>query len=274
MIAIVTDSTVCMTKREAALYGVRIVPQNYIVDGKTYKEAYADSFGDTVSLIENRSAASDTRQPEVSDFLEAFSLLVRKGYEILCLTLSSKLSGAYYNAVLAKKKLGGGRVEVIDSSLTAGGMYLLVKRARYLAASGMTLEEIAGGVYKYIPFIYTRFSVDDFAFLRSGHRLGAVRKSVGTVPGRKPLLKLHGGSITAEDTALGSGDRIRRMLRSIPHSATNIIIHYIVPSQRMETVFRLARRLFPYASVERRQLGPVLGIHLGCSVIGIVWSLR
>ncbi len=274
MVAIVTDSTVCMSKREAAAYGVRIVPQNYSIGDRVYKETYSDFFGDFSRLLAVPETLTDTEQPEVKDFLDAFSLLVRKGYEIICITISSRLSSAYYNAVLAKKRLSGGRVEVIDSSLTAGGMYLLVKRARLLAMSGMTLEEIVGGVYKYIPSISVRFTVDNLSALRSSNRLRAVRKSVGTVLNRRPMLKLHNGTIVAEDTALGSSDRLKKMLLGIPQSAANIIIHYMVLSKRIETVYRLVRRIFPEARVECRQLGPVLGIHLGCSVIGIVWSLR
>ncbi|PKM62280.1 MAG: hypothetical protein CVU97_06090 [Firmicutes bacterium HGW-Firmicutes-21] len=274
MVAIVTDSTVCITKREASAYGVRIVPQNYIINGKSYKETYADSFGGFAAQIGDPEAVVETKEPDVRDFLDAFSLLVRKGYEIICITISSRLSSAYYNAVLAKKQLGGGRVEVIDSGLAAGGMYLLTKRARYLANAGMSLEEIVGGVYKYIPSIFTRFSVDDLSALRKSHRLVSVRKSVGTMLNRKPLLRLSGGTIVAEEIALGSSDRIRKMFGSIPHSAINIIIHYITPSQRVDTIYRLARRLFPNAFVERRQLGPVLGAHLGCTVVGVVWGLR
>ncbi|HAN20229.1 MAG: hypothetical protein A2Y15_05085 [Clostridiales bacterium GWF2_36_10] len=274
MIAIVTDSTIGLTKKEAAAYGVRIVPQNYIVNGKTYKETYFDSLGDFTSLINEPDAVTETRQPSVEDFYNAFNHLTNKGYEIICITISSRLSSAYYNAVLAKKQLASGRVEIIDSSLAAGGMYLLVRRARYLVYNGLSFEEVVGGVYKYISSIETRFSVDDLTLLRNSHRLSSVRKSVRNILNRKPLLRLSGGAIVAEDIAIGSSDNIKKMFGSIPYNAANIIIQYITHSQRVDTILRLARRLFPDALVERRQLGPVLGIHLGCTVIGIVWSIR
>jgi DegV family protein with EDD domain len=274
LIAIVTDSTVYLTKKEASVYGVRIVPQTYIINGKAYKETYVDSFGNFSSHINEPDTIADTKQPAAEDFLAAFTHLSKKGYEIICITISSRLSGAYYNAVQAKKQLNGGRVEIIDSGLAAGGMYLLVKRARHLAFSGMSLEEVVGGVYKYISSISIRFLVDDLTLLRSSHRLGSVRKSVSTVLNRKPLMRLSGGTIVAEDIAFGSGDSIRKMFSGIPHNTVNLIIHYILPSQRVDAIVRLARRMFPNTLVEHRQLGPVLGIHLGCSVIGVVWSLR
>lgn len=274
MIAIVTDSTVGLTKKEAAAYGVRIVPQSFIVDNKIYKETYADSFDDFTSLISSPDAVTKTKQPDIEDFYNAFTHLTNKGYKIICITISSRLSSAYYNAVLAKKQLDGGRVEIIDSSLTAGGMYLLVRRARYLALGGMSFEEVVGGVYKYISSIQIRFSVDDLSLLRNSHRLGSVRKSVTNVLNRKPLMRLSGGAIIAEDIAIGSSDSIKKMFASIPHNAANIIIHYISNSQKVDTIIKLARHFFPDASVERRHLGPVLGIHLGCTVICVVWSIK
>ncbi len=274
MLAIVADSTVYLTKKEASAYGVRIVPQTYIIGGRVYKETYADTFGDFPSLIKNSKLTMETAQPSVDEFLDAFRHLSKKGYDILCITISSRLSSAYYNAVLAKKQLNSGRVEVVDSSLTAGGMYLLVKKARHLAAGGLGLEEVVGGIYRYMPSISIRFSVDDLSLLRSSHRLGSVRKSVSAVLNRKPLLRLSGGTIIAEDIACGSSNKIRKMFAGIPYNTANIIIHYIVPSQRIDMIARLAHRLFPDAVVERRQLGPVLGIHLGCSVIGVVWSTK
>jgi DegV family protein with EDD domain len=273
VIAIVTDSTACLTRKEAASYGVRIVPQTYTVDGKIYKETYADTFTNFIPLINTKISVSETAQPEVSDFYDAFSQLFKKGYDILCVTISSKLSSAYYNAVLAKKQLGCGKVEVIDSGLAAGGVYLLIKRARHLALMGMSLQEVTGGIYKYIPSVSVRFSVDDLTDLRRSHRLVSVRKSIEAVFNQKPLLHLSGGAIIAEEASPVSVDRIKRMFAGIPKNAANMIIHYITPSQRTDLVCRLARHLFPDIAVERRQLGPVLGIHLGCSVIGIVWSI-
>jgi len=270
MIAIVTDSTVCLSKKEAAAYGVRVVPQNYIINGKGYKETYTDNFGSFIPLLNMPDAR--TAQPDVGDFYSAFYTLTKKGYDIVCITISSRLSSAYYNAILATKKMAKGNVKVIDAGLTAGGLYLLVKRARYLAFSGLNLSEVVGGVYKYIPSIQVRFSVDNLEGLRRSHRLVSVRRSVGTMLNHKPLMRIKDGIIIAEDTAFGNSDRIKMMFKGIPYNVSNLIIHYISPSKNTDTVIKLAHRLFPDIRVEHRQLGPVLGVHLGPSVMGVVWS--
>ena len=116
MIAIVTDSTAYLTHEEAVELGVVIVPMSY-------------SFGKDMSLnegcIENDEHAErqvaegidhvHTSQATLAGFLNAFQRLRRAGYEVLCITISSRLSGTYANAVLAAKELGGSHIEVVDS---------------------------------------------------------------------------------------------------------------------------------------------------------------
>ena len=131
MIAIVTDSTAYLTHEEAVELGVVIVPMSY-------------SFGKDMSLnegcIENDEHAErqvaegidhvHTSQATLSGFLNAFQRLRRAGYEVLCITISSRLSGTYANAVLAARELGGSHIEVVDSLTTCSGLYLLIREAR------------------------------------------------------------------------------------------------------------------------------------------------
>lgn len=269
MIAIVTDSTVCMSKREAAAYGVYIIPQNYRVGTTSYKETYSDFF----HKAQKPGEESYTWAPEPEDFARVFSLLLRKGYHIICITLSSRLSKAYYNAVSAKKLVGSGSVDIVDSSLTAAGLLMLVKRARVLARTGMSPKEVVGGIYKHITSITVMFSVDDLSGLRKSRRLTGVPHGLGTVLHHRPILVLKNGVISASEVALGGTDRIKKMVRNIPKSATEIIIQYYgKPTKTISILSQLISGLFPDSQVRTRPLGPVLGIHLGAGVIGIIWQ--
>ena len=71
-----------------------------------------------------------TSQATLAGFFNAFQRLRRAGYEVLCITISSRLSGTYANAVLAAKELGGQHIEVVDSLSTCSGLYLLIREAR------------------------------------------------------------------------------------------------------------------------------------------------
>ena len=61
MIAIVTDSTSYMTKKEAHEMGVRIVPVSYYVSGQMYNETYVDCNGDFLRLLSQ--SGENTKPP-------------------------------------------------------------------------------------------------------------------------------------------------------------------------------------------------------------------
>ena len=130
MIRLITDSTVYLRRDEAGQLGIRIVPIGYSMGGCLYSEYYSDDDAFEEYLASGGSIT--TSQPSPAVFSGIFREELLRGGEVLCITLSSRLSGIYNSAALAAKQVGD-RVHVFDSRLTAGGLYLLVRRARELA---------------------------------------------------------------------------------------------------------------------------------------------
>ena len=131
MIAIVTDSTAYLTHDEAVALGVVIVPMSYsFEDGASLNEGCIENDEHAERYMAEHIDQAHTSQATLAGFVNAFRMLRRSGYEILCLTISSRLSGTYANAVLAAKELGGSHIEVVDSLTTCSGLYLLIREAR------------------------------------------------------------------------------------------------------------------------------------------------
>ena len=84
---------------------------------------------------------------------------------MLCLSISSRLSGAYFRELSCAREYAGS-VRVVDTLTTAGGLYLLVRAARDLLDAGYSLEETACMVEQLRPAVQTRFSVGDMEPLR------------------------------------------------------------------------------------------------------------
>ena len=79
---------------------------HYMMDGKEY----ADDLGQTMSFAEFYSrieagAMPTTSQVSVGQFVDFFEPFLQEGKDILHVTLSSGLSGAYNSAVVAKDQL-------------------------------------------------------------------------------------------------------------------------------------------------------------------------
>lgn len=271
MIAIVTDSTSYMTKREAQEMGIRIVPITYYALGRMYLETYADLNGDFVTLLKQNNGKCQTSQPGIGVFMSTFDELLRQGFDVLCLTISSRLSGTYSSASIAAKEIGDKKIRVVDSLTTAGGLYMLIKEAKKMAEQNMEVGQIASEIERLREKIAIVFSVDDMTPLRKSGRLGIVRQSVGTILNRKPLLLCEGGSIVSDGVARGRIDQIKQLIVKMPYQTKNAVVHFIEESETAKRVADEIRRQRLSETVELRPLGPVLGIHLGTGVIGVAW---
>jgi DegV family protein with EDD domain len=272
MIAIVTDSSVYMTRNEAKSLGVWLVPLTYTVNGHIYNETFIGENGDFQRLVFRSNVACQTAHANIAAFMSTFSELVNSGFEVLCITISSRLSGTYSSASIAAREVSSDKITVVDSQSTAGGMYMLVEKARAMALAGASVEEIADELQDLRSKITIAFSVDDMTPLRNSGRLGIVRQSVGTVLNLKPMLKCVDGAVISDGMARGRYNQISRMAGQIPEDANKVFVHYVKDSDTVSALYNEVRRRFPAIEVKKRQLGPVLAIHLGQSTVGVVWS--
>ena len=71
MIRIVTDSTVNVTRAQAAKLGLQVLPMGYMVDGQRYLETYTDCNGSFEALLQSKNFL--TSQVSFESFVSCFS---------------------------------------------------------------------------------------------------------------------------------------------------------------------------------------------------------
>jgi DegV family protein with EDD domain len=94
---------------------------------------------------ENIQSTVKTSQPSINDFLIVFREKFKEFEEIICITISSKLSGTYNSAVQAKKFLEKemqDKVHIIDSLNASGGEGLVAIRAIDLIREELKINDI------------------------------------------------------------------------------------------------------------------------------------
>ena len=273
MIAIVTDSTAYLNHDEAVEMGVVIVPMSYSFEGgPALNEGCIESDDHAERQVAAGIDHVHTSQAPLSGFLNAFRRLRRAGYEILCLTISSRLSGTYANAVLAAKELGGSHIEVVDSLTTCSGLYLLIREARMRIRAGATLSAVAREMCELRKRVRMCFSVDDMTPLRRSGRLGNVRMSISTVLNIKPILELRDGAIVSSGLARGRVEQGRRLCAFCENVGGQIVVNsFLADEAAARLTVQLAR---DDREIERRRVGPVLGAHLGAGCVGVCYIER
>lgn len=270
MFTVVTDSSVYFTRREAEALGVRVLPLLYSVSGQSFGEGYVDENGHFIELVA-QGKDMHTAQVSGSTFLSTFSELRRKGRDILCLTMSSRLSGVYSGAMITARDLDPEHIMVVDSLSISGGFKFLAEKACEMARQNYSLQRAADELEKLRDKIGIVFSVDDMDALRKSGRLGFVRQSVGTMLNLRPILFCRHGTVVSGGVARGTHTQLRELARAVPEAAKRIEVLYIQNRQSAEMLRDALLKRFSLP-IHISGVGPVLAIHLGLSAIGIAWQ--
>ena len=272
MLALVTDSTCGLTRTEAAELGVDVLPMGYAVAGIRHAEGFVGENGDYASALSGGGLVT-TEAVRPSAFERAFRRHLDAGEEVLCLTISSRLSGTFRSAEQAAEAVSDPRVTAFDSWGTAGALEFLVRRARALANAGETVEGIVSALTELRASTRIVFSVPDMAALSRSGRLGAIRRAVATKLNRYPVMALSEGGIVKLGDGRGARGMAAAMAERIPEGTTELLVSHFGPrGVEAREVLLAARERFPEAHLRVKDGGPVLAKHLGVGAVGLSWA--
>ena len=153
-------------------------------------------------LIESDVLPS-TSQATPFAFEEAFAEAVEAGFEVVCITCSSRLSGTYQSAVIASEEFPG-KVHVVDSRTIALGSAILAEYALELVDKGLTAEEIAWRLMQKRDKIRLLAMLDTLEYLKKGGRISSAVALAGGLLNIKPVLCIENGEIRILGKARGS----------------------------------------------------------------------
>jgi len=159
-----------------------------------------------------------TSQPSPKDFLDAFKKQLDDTHpppsfdKILCITLTSKLSGTYNSAVQAKNLLTPEekeRILIVDSLNITSGEGLLVLKAVNLIEQSKGAEEIVKELEKFVPQIHFYGMLEEIKWLeasgRISHTLANWVRRMQKI-GVRPILGVKKGLVKAIGIKAGAKD--------------------------------------------------------------------
>lgn len=272
-IKIITDSTAYLTKEYANEENISIVPLNYVFGEETGKEAFPGEFEDFYNKLENTKLFPTTSQPSAGEFVAEFNKSFEEGYdEIIAIVLSSKLSGTYNSALLAKNMLEDKKVTIIDSQNAAANMRFLVEDAVEMVKSGKSSKEIEEHLNKKKANMIIYLTTESLEYLSRGGRLSSIQSKLGNLLNIKPILELKNGELALLEKLRGKNKALKAMIDKIPQDTKQISICHILNKDGAEKLREILKEKFPHIEIQIDELGPVIGAHLGPKGIGICIS--
>lgn len=206
MIRIITEAMSDLTREDAARQNFTLVaqPLRFGMD-EMLDDGNSISREDFFARLRTATELPHTSMVPMAFWLDAFNKRLRDpADEILCITGSSRLSGGYHSAAMAREECNApSRVTVFDSLSGSCGEMLMVEEAVRMRDSGATVPEIVSR----LEDIQTRqllFGLaDDLKYLVMGGRLNPLVAKVGGALNIKPTLMLKNGVIEKEGVVRG-----------------------------------------------------------------------
>lgn len=270
MIKIVTDSTAYITKEYMEKENIDIVPLNYVFGEETGKEPFPGEFIDFYNKLSSTKLFPSTSQPSAGEFYNSFKKAFDEGYEeVIAILLSSKLSGTYNSAVLAKNMLEDKRITIIDSLNAASNLRYLVEDAVEMAKEGKTSGEIEEHLENRKKNMHVYLTTETLEYLSRGGRLSSIQATVGNLLNIKPIIQLEDGELKLLEKLRGKNKAISAIVDKVPLDVEKIGICHILDDDSAEKLMNILKERFPKALISIDELGPVVGAHLGPKGIGI-----
>ncbi len=274
---IVTDSTSDIEPARTRELGIAVVPLFVIWGDRSYRDYVDLSREAFYERLAGEPTLPSTSQPTAQMFEEAFAPRVAAGDEIVCISVSSKLSGTINSARTAAARFPGARIEVVDSLTVAGGLYLQVTSAATLARAGASTDEILQALQADRQTQHLFACLADLSHLVRTGRIGKAKAVIGTLMKIVPVLTLADGMIAAR-AQVRTLPRAQETMIDLtideiadPAATRFLVMHTNAPQLAASVAARLRERL---AGVEPKMLevleaGPVIATHGGQGAVGI-----
>ena len=193
-IKIVADSTCDISKIEQQELGIDVVPLHVIFDAESYLDGETITATEFYKKQEQAKILPKTSQPNPSQFQPVFQKAIDNGDEVICIVISSKLSGTYSSALLARKSCTKPEnIHIVDSVTATVTMGLLVREAVKKKNEGATVEEVLLYLQNIIPRIQFVAFFGNLKYLKMGGRISASTAILGSMLSITPIISVAEG---------------------------------------------------------------------------------
>ena len=255
---------------------------------------YPDDLGQTMPPEELYRRMTDgqtakTSQPSAGEYIEFFEPFLKDGKDILHVTLSTGISGAYNSATVAAEQMRAKYPErklyVVDSRGASSGYGLIMETLADLRDGGMTVDELNGWLLGHRLNMHHWFFSTDLTFYIKGGRVSKGSGFIGNMLGICPLLNMDNmGRLIPREKVLGKKRVIKRTVEKMCEFAENGRDYtgkvFICQSECLhdaERVAELVREKFPKlgAAPEIFPIGATIGSHTGPGTVSLFfWGAK
>lgn len=271
-IKIVTDSSACLSMAYCQEHDIAVMQLSYTFEGETAHEGAPEEWDGFYKRFAASEDFPKTSQAGMHGFLHAFEqALGEEGYDsVICMTITSGVSGTYQSAQTAADMVDPERIHVINSKGGGSSLKMLVLDTVERIGQGMDVQRVVELAQRDVAQLRYQFTPGSLEYLRRGGRISAAMALLGGALKILPLIELVDGEMTVAERIRGGQRKVvDRMIARLPEHVRQIGISHVLAMDLARDVEKKLHEKYPNASIRIDQMNPVIGCHLGPGALGI-----
>lgn len=248
---IIGDSCTDITKEMKQEGTVSLVPLTLSIEGEEFVDD--ETFEQKVFLEKMKASEACPKSacPSPERYMQEFE----GQKECYVITLSSRLSGSYNSAVVARDMYledhPEAQIEIVDSRSASCGQALLAMKIKELKENGLNFSEVKKKITEFRDNMETRFVLESLENLRKNGRLSKMTYTIINVLNIRPIMRAEDGEIVKVDQVRGHNKALMRMVEHIAADAKaalreTLVISHCNNRERAEMVKREILKRVPF----------------------------
>lgn len=269
-VKVVTDTSCDLPVGVEQEFDITVVPLIFLFGDEQFKDKTMSmaAFWEKAQTIWPKSAA-----PSSGDFERAFQRAVDAGHQVVCITVTGKLSATYNAALIASQHFAPDQVAVVDSATLAVGQGSLVLAAAHAARAGQNLTEVVQTVEAQRNKQHLYITLDTVQYLVKGVRASKLSGILAGMLKIRPLLCMADGELALLEKPRGRQGAKQRLLEMVlkhfPAESVTIAHAACLDEARELAATLAAQTGFPVKSIPIVEVGMALATHGGPGTLGI-----
>jgi len=261
------------------MFGIEVVPVNIHFDGLIYHDGIDINASKAYEFLEKAPElfASSPASPE--EYAAVFRKAAKQGNDVLCFTVSSKISTMYNMARIARgiveTEISGVSIEIVDTLTASASEGLLAFAAARFAEQSKNIQEIKQFALAARQRVGVVFVLETLKYVYRTGRIPRVASRIGSMLPIKPILTFRDGKahITAVSRTMKNG--IQRMIEIVKQSTNDTPIrvaiqHAQVPEEG-EKLKKTVESELNCKEIYLTEFSPIMGYATGQRALGIAY---
>lgn len=276
-ISIIVDTLCDVPKVFLKKYNIIVMPLTVHFGEESFLDGVDITAEEFFSKLEKASELPKTSQVTPIEFIKTFSNEIEKGNKVLTILGSSKLSGTFNSAVLAKEEMKSSDIYIIDSEAISLGAGMLVIKAARLIEENKPIEEIFNLIQIAKKRMKHYIVLGSLKYIYKGGRISLSASVLGSVLNIKPILTVIDGRLDMLEKTRGMKKAVTTLLNIIENNKYDLnnkiigINHSVYP-EFADYLEEKIRSKYAVKEIIRGEVGSVIGTHAGPNCIAIYFE--